>query len=155
MSTNPVGTEGATFTIAGRSFGCVEHVPAWNVMRLADAMGSGDEMRALGTMYRFILRMVREDQREALDEFLGETEIDPSDLEHAIGDTLVEMAGRGKAPAPPTATRPSDSSSGPSSDGPQEVAPFSRVVSFSRGTVDVVENLGGEVSIPTLDDTPL
>lgn len=127
-------------TVGGSSFPCVDHVSEWNLMRLAAKLEDGDEMVGMAAMYRFVLSIVREEHREALDEHLGTLDLERSDLDNAIGDALVEIAGRGKYSGPPTATRPSEASSGSSSAGSTETAPTRRVVSLSRGTVSVAED---------------
>lgn len=136
-STAPATVEewdGPLLTVGGSSFPTVDHVAEWNLMRLAAKMEDPDEMVGLAAMYRFVLSIVRPEYRDALDEHLGTLDLARSDLDNAIGDALVEMAGRGKRSGPPTATRPSGASSGSSSDGSPETAPTRRVVSLSRGT---------------------
>lgn len=154
MSTDPatqnIGTDhdetppAPQFVVAGASFDCVTYVPQWNLMRLAAAMDSNDDMKAMGAMYTFIKRMVVEEEHDRLEEVLGNLDLDVSSLEHSIGDALVEMAGRGKGSGVPKGIRPSEESSGSSSDGSPEAPPTSRVVSLSRGTVEVlpVESTG-------------
>lgn len=129
------GPEPVTFRIGGESFECVNHVPNWNIMRLADAMEQDDEMKALAVMYRFVLRLVVEAERPRLDEFLSEYDFEFDELEHAIGDALVEVAGRGKGSGVPRGIPPSDASSTPSSGGSERTPATHRVVSLSRGTV--------------------
>lgn len=131
------GPEPATFRIGGEVFECVKHVPNWNIMRLASAMDSADEMKALAVMHDFVLRLVVEDERQRLDEFLSEYDFEFSELEHSIGDALVEVSGRGKGDGIPRGIRPSEESSSPSSGGSTETNPSRRVVSLSRGTVEV------------------
>jgi hypothetical protein len=148
MSTDPasdnLGTDQGSpaprpqFVVAGESFDCVTYVPQWNLMRLAAAMDSNNDMKAMGAMYAFIKRMVIEDEHERLEDHLGSLDLDVSSLEHCIGDALVEMAGRGKGSGVPKGIPPSGESSGSSSDGSPEAPPTSRVVSLSRGTVEVV-----------------
>lgn len=121
--------------VGGVAFRCVPWVPQWNLMRLADAMDSGDDMRAMAAMYRFIVRMVLPEDHEALDAHMSTLDIERSDLDNAIGDALVEMAGRGKRSGPPVGIPPSGAASGSSSAGSVEAAPMHRVVSFSQGTV--------------------
>jgi hypothetical protein len=128
-------TESATFRIGGEVFECVGHVPNWNIMRLAAAMDSNDEMKALGVMHSFVLRLVKETERTRLDEFLSEYDFEFDELEHAIGDSLVELAGRGKGSGVPRGIPPSAPTSTPSSGGSEETSPSHRVVSLSRGTV--------------------
>lgn len=129
------GDDAVLFTVGGSSFPCVSWVPQWNVMRLAAAMDSGDEMRAMAQMYRFVLSMVRPEAHEALEAHLSTLDLERSDLDNAIGDALVEMAGRGKGSGVPRGIPKNGESSGSSSDGSTETAPTRRVVSLSRGTV--------------------
>jgi hypothetical protein len=88
-------------------------------------------MRAMAGMHDYLRALVAPSDWSALDAHLGATEVDFDALNNAIGDVLVEMAGRGKGSA---------ESSGPSSDGAPTppTAPSSRVVSLSRGTVEEV-----------------
>lgn len=127
------------FTVGGVSFACVDHVPHWNTMRLAAAMDSGDDMKALAAMYRFVLGMVRPEEHERLDAHLSTIDFERSELDHAIGDAMVDMARRGKGTGVPTSTRLTEPGSGPSSAGSPETKPMRRVVSLSRGTVEAHE----------------
>lgn len=130
------GPEPATFRIGGEVFECVKHVPNWNIMRLAAAMEQSDEMKALAVMHNFVLRLVVEEERDRLDEFLSEYDFEFDELEHAIGDALVEVAGRGKGTGRPVGIPPSGAASTPSSDTSEGTPPSRRVVSLSRGTVE-------------------
>jgi hypothetical protein len=117
--------------LGGEEFECVPRVSHWQLMKLAAAMKGGD-LDALGGMYDFMQKIVVPSDWQALDDHLSaQVEFDYDDLESAIGDVLVEMAGRGKDSA---------ESSGPSSAGAPTppTPPSSRVVSLSRGTVEEV-----------------
>lgn len=140
MNTNPATETEAEprpplFKVGGEAFECVSFVPQWNMMRLAAAMESGDEMQGMAAMYRFVMRIVKPHEHERLEVHMDSLDIEHSDLDNAIGDVLVEMAGRGKVSGPPKGIRPSDSSSGSSSGGSPETPPTHLVVSLSQGTV--------------------
>jgi hypothetical protein len=118
--------------LGGEAFECVVFVPQWHLMRLAKALQTNDEMLALAGFYDFLKVLVLPNEWDRFDAFMGSLDIERSDLDNAIGDVLVEMGGRGKESA---------GSSGPSSDGSSSPATpaQSRHVSFSRGTVEVVQ----------------
>jgi hypothetical protein len=117
-------------TLAGKTFRCVPFVPQWHLMKLAASM-TKDDMTALAGMYEFLRSLILPEDWSAFDAHMGTLDIEKDQLDNAIGDTLVQMAGRGKD---------SDGSSTPSSDGLPNPAtpPMSRVVSLSKGTVDEV-----------------
>lgn len=123
--------------VGGSSFRLADSFSNWRMMKLASAMKSNDDMRALGEMHDFIVHLVHPDEQQALDDHLSSVDVDPSDLEHAIGDALVEMAGRGKVPPATQAGVPLDHLPSRSSGGsPAPAAPSRRVVSLSQGTVE-------------------
>lgn len=120
-----------TLHVGGESFECVAWVPQWSLMRLAKAM-TGAEMTALAGMYDFLQVLVLPSEWERFDAHMSTLDLERSDLDHAIGDVLVEMGGRGKESA--------DSSGSSSGGSPSPATPApSRHVSFSQGTVEVVE----------------
>jgi hypothetical protein len=126
-------TGAVTLKLRGREFACRPSVPRWDLMRLASAMSSGDTMRGMGAMFDFVSKLIAPEAWPEFDAFMSEAGLDNFDeLDNAIGDALAEMGGRGKG---------RDESSMPSSGGsPTEATPAaSRVVSFSRGTVEVEE----------------
>lgn len=121
--------------LGDEEFECVPWVPQWHIMRLAKALSTDDEMLGLAAMYDFLGHLVTKEEWPRFDAFMSTLDLERSALDNAIGDVLVEMGGRGKA---------SGESSGPSSGGSPtpETSPSSRVVSFSRGTVEVTEGAG-------------
>jgi hypothetical protein len=124
-----------TLRVSGEEFECVAWVPQWSLMRLAKAMSTNDEMLGLAGMYDFLKVLVLPGEWARFDAFMETLDLERSDLDNAIGDVLVEMGGRGKESA---------GSSSPSSGGSASPATpaQSRHVSFSRGTVEVVEGPG-------------
>lgn len=135
-------TDAPLLHIGGESFEVVAHVPHWNLLRLASAMDSGDDMRALAGMYRFFELLVVPEEWERFDAHMSTLDLGNADLEHAIGDVLVAQAGRGKGSGVPSG----HSSGGSPTDS---TPPSSRVVSFSRGTVEVVADESGEKTSST------
>lgn len=121
--------------VGGEEFECVAWVPQWSLMRLAKAMSTNDEMLGLAGMYDFLSTLVLPAEWARFDAFMSTLDLERSDLDNAIGDVLVEMGGRGKASA---------GSSSPSLGGSTtpETPQQSRVVSFSRGTVEVNDGAG-------------
>jgi hypothetical protein len=118
--------------IGGREFACRPSVPPWHVVKLARALDDDDDLHALAAMHRFLERLVEPDAWEEFSAFMDDYDLDRGTLDNAIGDVLVEQAGRGKANA-----GKSSSSSGGSATPP--TPPVSRVVSLSKGTVEVGE----------------
>jgi hypothetical protein len=118
--------------LAGREFRCVPHVPTWAVMRLAAGYTSGQSMRTYAAMYEFLKVALLSDEWSGFEEHASSINATATQLDEAIGDLLVEMGGRGKATAAPVG-RSSDGSPTPAT------SPISRVVSLSRGTVEVKE----------------
>jgi hypothetical protein len=117
--------------VAGEEFECVAWVPQWSLMRLAKAMSS-DEMTGLAGMYDFLQVLVLPKEWARFDAYMSTLDLERSDLDNAIGDVLVEMGGRGKGSA--------DSSGSSSGGSPSPATPApSRHVSFSRGTVEVID----------------
>lgn len=117
----------AALVIASEQFAVRDRVDEWALMKLAKSQQGGDTMRALAGMYDFINAIVMPAERERLDEFLSNGELEPGALSEAIGALVAEMAGR-----------PTERSSS-SSDGGPLTKPKSKVVSFSQGTVQVLE----------------
>lgn len=126
-------------SVGGSSFKCADNFSNWRLMKLASAMKSGDDMRAMGEMHDFIVYLVHPEERDRLDAHLSAVDVDPAELENAIGDALVEMAGRGKAlPATPAGVPLDHLPSRSSGGSPAPAAPSHRVVSLSQGTVEYV-----------------
>jgi hypothetical protein len=115
--------------IGGEKFGCVDFVPQWNLMRLAKKMQDEDPMAGMAAMFDFLKFVVLAEDWERFDAHMSTLDLEEADLDSAIGDLLVEMAGRGKGSGVP---------SGRSSDGSPETPATQRVVSLSRGTVEEI-----------------
>ena len=126
----------AELVIGAERFAVRDRIDEWTLMKLAKSQQGGDTMRALAGMYDFINSMVRPDDRERLDSFLSDEELEPGVLSDAIGTLVQEMAGR-----------PTERSSSSPGGGPT-TKPKSKVVSFSQGTVHVEDEASEEASPP-------
>lgn len=123
-------------TIGGRSFRCRPAVPYWHMMKLAKAYKSDDVSDAMAGMVDFLEKIIDPEVWDEFDAHMSTTDVDLGTLDKAIGDALASMAGRGKDEGP---------SSSPSSTGSESTSTPSRVVSFSRGTVEVQPSLSDAV----------
>jgi hypothetical protein len=113
--------------IGTERFAVREHVDEWSLMKLAKSQTADHPMAALAGMFDFINAMVKPEERDRLDAYLSNREVESGALSEAVGNLIQEYSGR------PTA-RPSSSQGG----GPL-TPPKSKVVSFSQGTVREVE----------------
>lgn len=112
--------------IADERFAVRDRIDEWTLMKLAKSQQGGDTMRALAGMYDFINAMVKPDDRERLDAFLSDQDLEAGALSEAIGTLVQEYAGR------PT-ERPSSSRG-----GSETTEPSSKEDLPSEGTVRVV-----------------
>lgn len=126
--------------VGGSSFRCVEETPSeWSLMRLAAKGERGDDAGA-AALYNFVMDLLVPDERDRFDRHMDEHRVGISELNNAIGDLVVEMAGRGKERARLAAAQPQDRLPGTSSAGSQAPASLShRVVSLSQGTVQYAD----------------
>lgn len=117
-----------TLKLGGQEFACREQLPPWQLMKVAKAMKSGDLMEQLAASHDFLVAVVQPAERARFDAYMDTADFDEfSALDTAIGSLMQEYA-----PDRPTG-RPSSSPSGPPPTGGT-----SKVVSLSRGTVEMV-----------------
>jgi hypothetical protein len=112
----------AALKLGTEQFACRDTLPAWQLMKLAKAMQSDDDMTRLAGMYDFLNGVVLPADRARLDKFMADYDgADPlEDLDTAIGALMESYAGRPIVP-------PSSSQ-----DGRTPSTGTSRVVSLSR-----------------------
>jgi len=113
-----------SLAVRGERFETRETLPGWQLLRLASDMRSDDAMRQMAGMYDFILAMLRPDERARFERFMAAADVPMEEVEQIVSALMAEHSDR------PT-ERPSGSPAGPRSTGQR-----SRVVSFSRGTVE-------------------
>lgn len=113
----------------GAKFKCRKTIPRWQMMGLASAVRTGDEMKAMGAMYDFVHAIVLPEQHGALDEYMSEHDQAYDNLDDAIGSAMQAIVNPGRP------TQRASHSSGSSTTTPLP----SRVVSLSQGTVDGVK----------------
>lgn len=132
MSASDEATEepGAYLRVGDEAFRCLPRVPFWLVAKVShlERIGAPDE-QTIPAMYELVMGMLDPSERGRADQALGQMpDLRANDLTAAIRGAMAEMS-----------SLPFRSSS-PSSDGATTSATptSSRVVSFSRGTVEEV-----------------
>ncbi|TVQ65059.1 MAG: hypothetical protein EA379_00465 [Phycisphaerales bacterium] len=116
-----------SLVVRGERFETRETLPGWQLLRLASDMRSEDAMRQMAGMHDFILALLAPHERPRFERFMADADAPLEEVEQVVGALMAEYSDR------PT-ERPSGSPAGPPSTGPR-----SRVVSFSRGTVETAE----------------
>lgn len=94
------------------------------MLRYAEALESGEQMRQMAGVMRLLRTIVIDDDHAKIDALLDRKQDRPrwSDIDEAIGRAMTALTERPTQP------------SSPSVDGPSTTQPTSRVVSLSRGT---------------------
>lgn len=98
--------------------------------QLAKRNEAGNDL--LLTMYDTLLRMVHPDSRSQLTEFLDEAELEPNELEEAIGNAIAEVANPEDEKADPQ----KGELSSPSSESPSTTSESSPATSAELPGVD-------------------
>lgn len=117
--------------LGDESFALSDKVPGGLIYKIGEAEAEGNVTSMLQRYMQLMRRIVAPQDKERLEQFIDSDafdDLDPDEIAKAITEAAGEVMGR------PT-VRPS-----PSQAGPPETAPTSRVVSLSRGTVEVQES---------------
>lgn len=130
VSTDEAAEPGAYLRVGDEAFRCLPRVPFWLVAKVSHLERKGvSDAEIVPVIYQLVMGMIDPDDRRRADAALSEMpDLTANDLTAAIRDAMAEMS-----------SLPFLSSS-PSSDGATSPATptSSRVVSFSRGTVEEV-----------------
>lgn len=142
--------------VGGQSFQTKAISPTWHLMKYAKAQQVGyqagkdykaaeaagdDEAKAkaeedweqansqlLVIQYNLIMRLLKADERARFEAFMDEADLEPNELEEALGNAISQLDGGEENERPKVEPLSS-------SDIVQQIPPKSRVVSFSRGTI--------------------
>lgn len=100
-------------------------VPRWAFMKMAVSAKKGDELGQMAALYDLTLALIQKDERNRFDEYMADHDDAFENLQDAVNTLCEEITSRPLGP-PSSSTPPSE-----------PTVPSSRVVSFSRGTVEV------------------